>query len=112
MATAGTWRLLSRYGVECRLVHKIADGARPDVLDIVKNHEVDLIVNTPSGRGARTDEGRIRGAAVVRNIPCITTMSGAHTLVRALEAWRTESVEVRSLQEYLEKSAHSSPSVG
>jgi carbamoyl-phosphate synthase large subunit len=112
VATDGTWRLLSRSGVECRLVHKIADGARPNVLDIVKNREISLIVNTPSGRGARTDEGRIRGAAVVRNIPCITTMSGARTLVRALEAWRSEAVEVCSLQEYLEEAAHSSSTVG
>jgi len=101
VATDGTWRLLSRSGVPCRLVHKIADGARPNVLDIVKNREVSLIINTPSGRGARTDEGQIRGAAVVRNIPVITTMSGANMLARALEAWRAEDFEVRSIQEYL-----------
>jgi len=111
VATDGTWRLLSRSGVQCRRVHKIADGARPNVLDIVKNHEVDLIVNTPSGRGARTDEGRIRGAAVVRNIPVITTMSGANTLARALEAWRTEAFQVRSLQEYLEDAPRAAAAV-
>jgi carbamoyl-phosphate synthase large subunit len=101
IATAGTHRILSRSGVPCRRVHKLADGARPNVLDVVKNREAVLIVNTPSGRGARTDEGRIRGAAAVRNIPCITTMSGARALVRALEAYRAESIEVRPLQEYL-----------
>jgi carbamoyl-phosphate synthase large subunit len=101
ISTAGTYRLLSRSGVRCRFVHKIADGARPNVLDVVKNREAALIVNTPSGRGARTDEGRIRGAAAVRNIPCITTMSGARALVRALEAYRAESIDVRPVQEYL-----------
>ncbi|MHC5011557.1 MAG: carbamoyl-phosphate synthase large subunit [Planctomycetota bacterium] len=101
VATAGTHRLLSRSGVHCTMVHKIADGARPNVLDYVKNRKVDLIVNTPSGRGARTDEGRIRGAAAVRNIPCITTMSGANALTRALEAYRSEAVRVRPVQEYI-----------
>ncbi|MFV1958071.1 MAG: carbamoyl-phosphate synthase large subunit [Planctomycetota bacterium] len=100
VATEGTWRLLTRSGVACRMVHKIADGARPNVLDIVKNREVKLIVNTPSGRGARTDEGHIRGAAAVLNIPCITTMNGAIALVRALEAYASEPVEVRALQDY------------
>jgi carbamoyl-phosphate synthase large subunit len=101
VATAGTHRLLARSGVKCRKVFKIADGARPNVLDIVKNREVQLIVNTPSGRGARTDEGRIRGIAAVRNIPCITTLSGASALTRALEAYRSESIQPRPLQEYL-----------
>jgi carbamoyl-phosphate synthase large subunit len=102
VSTEGTWRLLHRSGVTCRMVHKIADGARPNVLDIVKNREVRLVINTPSGRGARTDEGHIRGAAAVLNIPCVTTMSGAEALVRALEAYGSESIEVCSLQEYQE----------
>ena len=100
VATSGTHRLLARSGVPCRMVFKIADGARPNVLDIVKNREVDLIVNTPSGRGARTDEGQIRGAAAVLNIPCITTLAGAQALARAVEAYRSGSLDVRSLQEY------------
>jgi carbamoyl-phosphate synthase large subunit len=100
VSTEGTWRLLTRSGVACRRLHKIADGARPNVLDVVKNREVRLIVNTPSGRGARTDEGHIRGAAAVLNIPCITTMSGAEALVRALEAYDLTPIQVRSIQEY------------
>ncbi len=103
VATEGTWRLLTRSGVTCRMVHKVADGARPNVLDIVKNREVQLIVNTPSGRGARTDEGYIRGAAAVLNIPCVTTMSGAEALVRALEAYDREDLTVGALQEYQQK---------
>ncbi|MCB9902258.1 MAG: carbamoyl-phosphate synthase large subunit [Planctomycetota bacterium] len=99
VSTSGTHRLLSRSGVPCRKVFKIADGARPNVLDIVKNREVKLIINTPSGRGARTDEGRIRGAASVLNIPCITTISGANALVRALEAYRAGHIEVHALQD-------------
>ena len=107
VSTSGTHRLLQRSGVPSRSVFKIADGARPNVLDIVKNREIQLVINTPSGRGARTDEGRIRGVAAVRNIPCITTISGADALVRALEAYRAGPLEVRPLQEYIENLAPS-----
>jgi carbamoyl-phosphate synthase large subunit len=99
VATAGTHKLLARSGVPCAKVFKIADGARPNVLDIVKNRKVHLIINTPSGRGARTDEGRIRGAAAVLNIPCITTMSGAEALVRALEAYQGGAIKPRAVQD-------------
>jgi len=103
VSTAGTYKLLKRSGVPCEMVYKIADGARPNVLDIVKNRTVHLVINTPSGRGARTDEGRIRGAAAVLNIPCITTMSGASALLLALEAYRAESIRVKPLQEYVQE---------
>jgi len=101
VSTAGTHKLLERSGVRCRKVFKIADGARPNVLDIVKNREIVMILNTPSGRGPRTDEGRIRGVAAQSNIPCITTMSGANAMVRALEAYRAHAIQPRPLQEYL-----------
>jgi carbamoyl-phosphate synthase large subunit len=112
VATSGTHRILERSGVSCRKVHKIADGLRPNVLDIVKNREVHLIVNTPSGRGARTDEGRIRGIAAVRNIPCVTAMSSAHALVRALEAQHRGAFGVRSLQEWQRRAAPVATSAG
>jgi carbamoyl-phosphate synthase large subunit len=103
VSTAGTHRLLAGSGVRCKKVFKIADGARPNVLDIVKNREVALIINTPSGRGPRTDEGKIRGVAAQGNIPVITTVSGARALTRALEAYRAQSIQPRSLQEYLQQ---------
>ena len=101
VATAGTHTVLRRSNVHCRLVHKVASGLRPNVLDIVKNREVRLVINTPSGRGARTDEGRIRAAAVGLNIPVITTMSGAAAAVLALEALHRAEFSVAPLQEYL-----------
>jgi carbamoyl-phosphate synthase large subunit len=101
VSTAGTHRLLVGSGVSARKVFKIADGARPNVLDIVKNREVVLIINTPSGRGPRTDEGKIRGVAAQGHIPCITTVSGANALTRALEAYRAQTIQPRPLQEYL-----------
>ena len=93
--------MLKRSGVPCTLVHKIAEGMRPNVLDIVKNRKVQLIINTPSGRGARTDEGRIRAAAVGLNIPVITTMSGGDAAVKALEALHRSEFSVVALQDYL-----------
>jgi carbamoyl-phosphate synthase large subunit len=101
VSTQGTHTVLRRSGVPATRVHKLAEGLRPNVLDIVKNRTVKLIVNTPSGRGARTDEGRIRAVAASLDIPCITTMSGAAAAVRALEALHASEFSVCSLQEYL-----------
>ena len=68
-------------------VRKIHEG-RPNLLDHLANGEIALIVNTPSGKGARTDEGRIRAAAVSHGVPCITTIAGARAAVAALERLR------------------------
>ncbi len=100
-ATGGTHTVLKRSGVPANLVHKIGDGLRPNVLDKVKNRELQFIINTPSGRGARTDEGRIRAAAVGLNIPVITTMSGADAATRALEALHRTEFSVVPIQDYL-----------
>ncbi len=71
----------------------------PNLIDYLKNDDVSLIINTPSGKGARTDEGRIRAAAVQFGVPCITTMAAAEAAVKAMDAMRTESMTVLSLQE-------------
>jgi carbamoyl-phosphate synthase large subunit len=60
---------------------------------------IQLIMNTPSGKGARTDEGHIRSAAVAAGVPCITTIQAADAAVRAMEALRVEEMTVQSLQE-------------
>ncbi|WP_460598033.1 hypothetical protein, partial [Escherichia coli] len=60
---------------------------------------VDLVINTPSGKGARTDEGKIRSAAVQQGVPCITTLPAAEAAVRAMEALREESMDVEALQD-------------
>jgi carbamoyl-phosphate synthase large subunit len=101
LATGGTHTVLRRSGVPAELVHKIGEGLRPNVLDKVKSREIQLILNTPSGRGARTDEGRIRAAAVGLNIPVITTMSGADAATRALEALHRAPFTVCAIQDYL-----------
>ncbi len=101
MATSGTARSLREKGIEVQRVNKVQEG-HPNLIDHLINGRVNLIINTPSGKGARTDEGRIRAAAVAHGVPCITTMQGIQAAVKALEALREGELSVRSLQEWLE----------
>lgn len=98
-ATAGTSKALEEAGVTTRVIHKIGEG-RPDAIDLIKNGEMDLIINTPSGKRPRMHEVTIRSAAVARGIPIVTTMAGAKATLFGMEAVRTHRTEVRSLQEY------------
>jgi len=97
LATTGTAARLEEGGVEVTRVKKIAEG-HPNLIDHLKNGEVQLILNTPSGKGARTDEGKIRAAAVQYGVPCITTLAAAEAAIRAMEATRKVPLEVQSLQ--------------
>jgi len=69
------------------------------LIDRMKNGEVAMILNTPTGRGRRTDESRIRAAAVAHRVTCITTLSAAEAAVRACHALRQQELKVMSLQE-------------
>ncbi len=99
IATQGTHDALARGGVASTMIHKIGRG-RPDILDALKNGEIALVINTPVGKGAHTDEGRIREEAVSKNVPVVTTISGAAAVVLAIGAVRKREPGVRSLQEY------------
>src|SRR6185312_3791457 len=85
VGTAGTARVLQQAGVEIETVRKLQEG-RPNLLDYLANGEIQLVFNTPSGKGARTDEGKIRSAAVAQGVPCVTTVAGCIAVVLALEA--------------------------
>ena len=85
-------------GVPVERVEKIGEGS-PNVVDRIEAGDVDMVVNTPTGSGARADGQEIRRAAVGRGIPCITTMTGATAAQRAILAMRRGHAEVRSLQE-------------
>ena len=85
MATAGTAKQIQEAGVPVQMVKKIIEG-QPNLIDHMKNEQVDLILNTPSGKGARTDEGTIRATSVQHGIPCITTIQAAEAVVDALKA--------------------------
>jgi carbamoyl-phosphate synthase large subunit len=99
VATAGTAQAISRMGVPVETIHKIQEGS-PNVVDYIERGEVDLVINSPTGSGARTDGYEIRRAATRNGIPCITTMTGASAAARAIGAARGNgAIEVRSLQE-------------
>jgi carbamoyl-phosphate synthase large subunit len=98
IATRGTSQAISRMGIPVRAINKIAEGS-PNVVDFIRNGEVDLVINTPTGSGARADGYEIRTAAVRHGIPCITTLTSASAAARAIYAARERGAEPRSLQE-------------
>ena len=101
LATSGTARRLEEAGISVQKVKKIIEG-HPNLIDHMKNEGIDLILNTPSGKGARTDEGTIRATAVQHGIPCITTIQAAEAAVAALKALRSQEMEVQALQDRFE----------
>jgi carbamoyl-phosphate synthase large subunit len=98
IATRGTAQAISRMGIPVRAINKIGEGS-PHVVDFIRNGEVDMVINTPTGSGARSDGYEIRSAAVKRGIPCITTLTGASAATRAIVATREGGAEPISLQE-------------
>jgi carbamoyl-phosphate synthase large subunit len=98
IATSGTAQAISRMGVPVRMIEKIGEGS-PNVVDCIRSGEVDLVINTPTGSGARTDGYEIRSEAARHGIPCITTMTGASAASRAIFAQGGGEADVLSLQE-------------
>ncbi|MBI3324534.1 MAG: ATP-grasp domain-containing protein, partial [Candidatus Omnitrophica bacterium] len=101
IASTGTAKVLQRHGVASTPVKKIHEG-RPNVLDWIKNGEVQLIINTPSGRLPRADEIRIRSSATTLGIPCVTTISGAQAAITGIEALQKRQLQVKPIQAYHE----------
>ena len=99
IATDGTFKVLKSNGVEVTRVNKVHEG-RPHIVDLVKNRELDLILNTPYGKQTRHDDSYIRSTAVSTGIPCVTTLAGIRAIVSALTALHRGPMSVRSLQEY------------
>ena len=100
LATQGTADALRTAGIDVEAVPKLREG-RPNVIDHMKNGRIALVINTPSGKGARTDEGRIRASAVSHGVSCITTIAGARAAVAAMERLRAGKLEVYALQDLL-----------
>lgn len=99
VSTSGTARALEKEGIPAESVKKIAEG-RPNISDLIRNDEVKLVVNTPSGKGPILDEAKIRSLAVSFNIPCITTLSAAKAAVIGIEAVKEKGLEVKAIQDY------------
>jgi carbamoyl-phosphate synthase large subunit len=98
-ATRGTAGVLERAGIAVDAVAKVSEGS-PNVVDAIAAGDVDLVINTPFGRGARTDGYYIRTAAAEAGVPCITTMPGVLAAVRGIESSRAAGGEPRPIQEY------------
>ena len=100
VATAGTARVLERQGMTVELVHKVVEGYRPNVVDLMKRGEIALLFNTPEDGRARKDSYLIRRTAVNHNIPYYLAVDGAQAAIGAIEALLKGEHQVRSLQEY------------
>lgn len=99
VATKGTAKALTQNGLPVQIIYKVHEG-RPHIVDLIKNRQIALIINTPSGRRPKRDQISIRSVAVTYNIPLITTVSGAAASVNGIEALIKEELQVKSLQEY------------
>jgi len=99
VATEGTSKFFTKSGIENRQVFKVQEG-RPNVVDFIKNGEVDLVINTPLGEESRMDEYAIGWASIEHKVAFITTLSAAATAARAIEEVRHGKLSVKSLQEF------------
>ncbi len=99
VSTSGTRRHLELNGVPVRGVFKINEG-RPNVVDLIKNRELHMIINTPAGMVPRRNENVIRTEAIKQGVPIMTTLSGARAAVQALQALSRRELRVRPLQHY------------
>jgi len=98
VATGGTWRTLRAGGVPVDRINKLHEG-RPHIVDALKNGEIDMVFNTPTGGTTRHDDTYIRSTAISQGLPCVTTLAGIRAVVSALSALHQGPIVVRSLQE-------------
>jgi len=99
VATRGTAAYLRAYGLRVDVVFKVNEG-RPNVADEIVNRKIDLVINTPLGRESFFDDRAVRRAAMLHEVPCVTTLTGAAATVSAIRALREQGVGVRALQDY------------
>ncbi len=108
MATQGTSEYLASHGVATTVVRKNSQGTGPlgekTILEIINSGDIDLVINTPVGRGTRADGWLIRTAAVQRSLPCITTIAGFCAAVEGIRSLQSNELSIRSLQEWLKSS--------
>jgi carbamoyl-phosphate synthase large subunit len=100
VATAGTAKALARQGMAVDMIHKVAEGYRPNIVDLMKRGEIALVFNTPEDGRARKDSSILRRTAVMQKIPYYTTVDGAQAAIGGIEALLKGEHVVQSLQEY------------
>ncbi len=99
VATSGTASVLEKAGIKVQRVLKVLEG-RPNIVDHLKNKEIQMVINTPSGAAPREDEVKIRTTAVMTGTPIMTTLSGARAVAMGIEALQKSGFQVRTIQEY------------
>ena len=99
-STGGTAKILAEADIPVEKVYKLQEGRRPNVLDMIKNGEIALIVNTPSEAASRQDETMIRSTAVANKIPIYTNLSAARACVTAIRSLQSQELTVKALQDY------------
>jgi carbamoyl-phosphate synthase large subunit len=98
-ASRGTAAFLRAHGIDVDVIYKVNEG-RPNIADQIVNGKIDLVINTPLGRDSFFDDRAVRRAATMAQVPCITTLTGATAAVSAITALRSQTLTVRSLQDY------------
>ena len=105
LATGGTADALTAKQIPCTRVRKHSEGTGPlgekTIVELINSGEIDLIINTPVGRGTRQDGWLIRTAAVQRSVPCITTTAGFKAAVEGIKSLQREELSIRSIQSWL-----------
>ena len=99
-ATPGTGEVIKTAGIPVNILPKLASGQRPNVIDLMKNKDMAMVINTPSGKNTREDEVKIRTATMQNRIPIMTTLRGADAALKAIKSLQGSEVQVRALQEY------------
>ena len=102
VSTGGTAAVLQKAGLKVETIFKLAEG-RPNTIDLLKNREIQLVINTPSGQVPRADEVKIRTTAVYTGTPIMTTLSGAKAAVLGIAALKKSGYSVKALQEFSKK---------
>ncbi len=102
VATKGTASFLEQLGIKAETVNKVTEG-RPHCVDLIKNKEIDFIINTVTGTKAKKDSFSIRESALQYNIPYTTTINGARATINAIEVIQKKQINIKSLQEYHKK---------
>ncbi len=99
VATSGTATILEKAGLKVQRILKLLEG-RPNVIDLLKNKEIHLVINTPAGQSPREDEVKIRTTAIYTGTPIMTTLSGAKAAARGIAALKKTGYAVKTVQEY------------
>jgi len=105
-STGGTAKGLQAAGLPVEVLFKLSEGARPNVLDYIKNDDMQMIINTPKGMMPRVDENRMRQEAVLHKVCMVTTIMGAHAAIQGITALKEKELTVHSLQEWAAKVQH------